>query len=332
MKKLWIILLCTISLASCNIFEKHEGEHIHIHRYDKLQYDYIITGNISSLRTMNTTYAAITKIHIEDILELGSASDIDIDFAVRNYFSDTTLTRIMNEADTKFADMGELESQFAKGLKYITTKTDIPTPRIISQFSALGQSVAVSDSLLMFSIDKYMGTDYEPYKRFYYAEQRKYMKPERIVPDCLNFYLLSNYPTPWGYGRHLTDIIMHRGKINWLVYKALGYKSISDALGYDDNDKQWCKDNGEKLWDYACQSGHMTSTDPMIIRSYTMHDPSHYVFSKNVPQGIGIWLGMKLVERYMKTHRGTTIKQLMERTDYDNMLCEIKINIAEATQ
>lgn len=332
MNKLWIILLCVFSLASCNIIEKHDSEDLRIHRYDKLQYDYIITGNISSLRTMNTTYAAITKIHIEDILELGSANDIDIDFAVRSYFSDTTLIRIMNDADTKFADMHNYETLFDKGLDYITTQTDIPTPRIISQFSALGQSVIVSDSLLMFSIDKYMGADYEPYKRFYYPAQRKYMTPERIVPDCLNFYLLSNYPTPWGYGRHLSDIIIHRGKINWLIYKALGYKNMTDALGYDDKDIRWCEKNGDKLWDYACKRGHINTTDPMIIRSYTMYDNSHYIFDEQVPQGIGIWLGMKLIDRYMKTHRDITIKELMERTDYDNILRELHVPIPAQTR
>ncbi len=44
----------------------------------------------------------------------------------------------------------------------------------------------------------------------------------RIVPDCFTFYLLSQYPLPWQPGRTLLDMIMHRGKINWIVAHILG--------------------------------------------------------------------------------------------------------------
>ena len=32
------------------------------------------------------------------------------------------------------------------------------------------------------------------YKKYYYANQRRSMSPEYIVPDCFTFYLLGQYP------------------------------------------------------------------------------------------------------------------------------------------
>ena len=51
------------------------------------------------------------------------------------------------------------------------------------------QSVVVGDSILGFSIDKYMGADYPLYKRFYYDYQCRSMEPDRIVPDCFTCYV-----------------------------------------------------------------------------------------------------------------------------------------------
>ena len=65
------------------------------------------------------------------------------------------------------------------------------------------------DSILGFSIDKYMGADYPLYNRFYYDYQCRNMEPDRIVPACFTFYLLNQYPLPWQPGRTLLDMIMH---------------------------------------------------------------------------------------------------------------------------
>lgn len=84
-------------------------------------------------------------------------------------------------------------------------KKEVPAlfvPHFYAQIAALNQSVVVGDSILGFSIDKYMGADYPLYKRFYYDYQCRSMEPDRIVPDCFTFYLLSQYPLPWQPGSY----------------------------------------------------------------------------------------------------------------------------------
>lgn len=89
-------------------------------------------------------------------------------------------------------------------------------PMIYTQISAFNESIVLSDSVLGISLDKYMGEDYPLYKRFYYNYQRRTMRPDRIVPDCLVFYLMSQYPFPMDYSRTLLDVMMHYGKsIMW---------------------------------------------------------------------------------------------------------------------
>ena len=42
------------------------------------------------------------------------------------------------------------------------------------------------------------------------------------------------------------------------------------------------------------------------------------------PPFLGIWLGMKVIERYMKNHPKMTLKSLLECTDYSGMIKDRK--------
>ena len=67
------------------------------------------------------------------------------------------------------------------------------------------------------------------------------------------------------------------------------------------------------------ERGHLTSTDPMLIRAYTHSDPSMVLNGEKIPPVIGLWLGMQLVEKYMKQHSDVSIATLLERTDFGNL-------------
>lgn len=262
-----------------------------------------------------------TKILIEDVLMLGSVDEPAINERLCAYYSDTILLRIMQDASEKFKDMTALEKGFTNGFRFLKEEIPaFPVPTVYSQISALNQSVVVGDSLLGFSLDKYMGEDYPLYRRYYYDYQRRSMTPERILPDCFTFYLLSLYPFEWRPGhRSLYDVIMHQGKIHWVVRQVLDYKTNGDALGYSEKEENWCKEHGKELWKWMAERGHLSSTDPMLIRAYTHSDPNMILNGEKIPPVIGLWLGMQLTEQYMKQHPDVTIATLLERTDFGKL-------------
>lgn len=63
------------------------------------------------------------------------------------------------------------------------------------------------------------------------------------------------------------------------------------------------------------ERGHLSSTDPMLIRAYTHSDPNMILNGEKLPPVVGLWLGMRLTERYMKKHPDVSIATLLERTD-----------------
>lgn len=330
-KRILFILLCLGFFVSCDFTgnkDQADNHNIKIDRYDHLQFEYVTTNSFTALQKMNMEYPQATKLLIEDVLAIGEVDDSKINDRMVDYFRDTTLLTLMYEAEEKFKDITSIENQFTRGFKKL--KKEIPgikIPRIYSQLSALNQSVVVGDSIIGFSIDKYMGSDYPLYKRYYHEYQSRLMTQERIAPDCFTFYLLSQYPLNWNPKRNLLDIMMHRGKINWVVSNILGYKSFEKELGYSENDIEWCKNNKDILWDNMILKGHIYTNDPMIVRSYIKEDPFRLILSIETPPSIGVWMGMQLIDKYMKINKEKTINELLNDTDYVGMISSMNLKI-----
>ena len=332
MQKILLILLSICLLSACQYggqksFIRPDGQ-IEIYRYDRLQYEASLSNSVTAIQKMKMESPQATKILIEDVLGLGTVNSPKINERIRDYYKDTVLMQVMTDVRDKYKDLTSLEEDFTKAFKRL--EKDLPNlviPRIYSQISALNQSIVVGDSLLGISLDKYLGEDYPIYKRYYYAFQRKTMNPERILPDCFTFYLMSQYPFAWEWEhRSLFDLLMYRGKIAWVVEKTLKADfSGKVSLGYTSEDIKWCKKKGRTVWKLMEERNYMDSMDPMLIRAFTTTEPNPFLKEKNIPSGIGTWMGMKIIEQYMKQHEDVTVDELLRNEDYHRILRDTEI-------
>lgn len=291
---------------------------IKVARYDRLQYEATVLNSVTAQQRMSLEFPNVTKLLIEDVLELGSVNEPAINERLYAYYSDTTLLRLMDDVSDKFKDVSDIEQGLTKG--FARLEKEVPglgVPRIYTQISALNQSVVVTDSLLGISLDKYMGEDYPLYRRYYYPHQYRSMKPDRILPDCFVFYLLGRYPFEWHPDRRtLFDQLMHRGKIYWVVSRLLDSPSPEDLLGYTDDEKAWCKAHLQKVCAWLAAGGYLSSTDPMVLRAFTRSEPGLMFEGKQLPPSIGVWLGIQWVERYWKLHPDLSVADLLEQNDF----------------
>ena len=100
---------------------------------------------------------------------------------------------------------------------------NMPLPRVYAQIGALDQSIVIGDRSIGISLDKYMGAKYPLYKQFGYTnEQLETMGRNYIVPDCVSFYLLSQFPMNNYDSRTQLEKDLHMGKVMWTVNKVIG--------------------------------------------------------------------------------------------------------------
>lgn len=238
MNKILYILYLALSLsafAACDLGfsagSSDDDVHVSVERYDRLQCRYLTTGDFSALQSMSTTYPMETRTLVENVLELGTVDETDINSRLLKYYQDTTLQALIVEAQTQYADMDDINGQFSKAFSRLRTMIpSLPVPEIYAQIGALSQSVIISGGTVGICLDKYLGADCHLYRRFYPESQRATMTRGHIVPDCLTFYLLSLYPLhnfEAATGRERDD---HIGRIQWVVNRAVG-RRVYDTPG-----------------------------------------------------------------------------------------------------
>lgn len=328
--KQWISLFLIITgllFASCRMTigesAEQEEEEISIFRYDKLLNEYVRSNSFSALQKMNMEYRQPTKILIEDVLAIGQVSDDTISQRLKTFYSDTTLLRLMDDVEAKYPDMDDVERQLMKGFRKL--KEEVPStriPHVYSQVSAFNESIVLVDSLLGISLDKYMGEDYPLYKRFYYDYQCRSMRPDRIVPDCFVFYLLSRHNLVFREGICLLDLMLHYGKINYIVQHLLDYPSIGETIGFTKAEDKWCQEYEKRIWSYIQENGHLHARDPMVMRMYMRPAPFVELLGEHAPALIGTWIGTRIITSYMEKHKDISLQDLLEMTDYHRVLEE----------
>lgn len=229
MKCLSYILLVTLCMCvGCQMklqsADDETAQHvIEIRRYDRLEYRYLTTGDFSALQEMNTEYPMETRTLVENVLQIGEATDPDINRTLLKFYQDTTLQTLIADAEARFADMDSLNHQLAVSFERLQKRLpDMRLPMVYAQLSALDQSIVVGDHSVGISLDKYLGSNYPAYLRFGYNEQqRAQMTPEHIVPDVLSYYLISLYPLRDFENRSQRERDLYVGKIQWVVNQAL---------------------------------------------------------------------------------------------------------------
>lgn len=319
-----VVVIVTFLLGSCNWSgsDKTEELYVRVHRFDKLLCDYVTLDKFTAFQRMQTECVQETKMLVEDVLDLGSIRNEQIGDRLKDFYSDTILIQLMNDALKKYEDMTELEKQFSKAFQRL--EKEIPSlkaPLVYSQISALNQSVVVGDGVLGFSIDKYMGKDYPLYKTYYYDYQIRHMTPDYIVSDCLLYYLTSEYPFPWEYRYTLLDHVIYSGKICWALVQLTGQSSIAQNLGYSKEEEKWCKENEKKLWEYLTSSGYIYSTDPLVIKGF-LYEAEHTILcGDDSPAQVGVWLGGRIVESYLK-HKDVSLDDFLQDYNFNRLLLE----------
>lgn len=233
MKKVYILLLiacCLLSACKLKLAQDDNSAEkplVEIQRYDRLEYRYLTTGDFSALQEMSTEYPVETRTLLEDVLQLGDATDSEINRKFLNFYQATKLQSLIADVETQYANIDDLNNDLNNAfLRLKKSFPDMKVPMVYAQISALDQSIIVGDMSVGISLDKYLGEDYPLYKEYYPESQRKQMSREYILPDCLSFYLLSVYPMKNFELRKQIERDLYMGKVQWIVNQVLGRKAF----------------------------------------------------------------------------------------------------------
>ncbi|MCF0203457.1 MAG: gliding motility protein GldB [Bacteroidaceae bacterium] len=205
------------------MFKNRIADEIKIKRYDRLEAQYITTAEYSTLQQMNTEYPTETRTLIEDVLRLGQVYDEDINKRFIAFFQDSTLQRVVRDAEKLYANMDDLNEGLTNAFRKLSEIfPEMSIPMVYAQIGAFDQSIIIKDGSIGISLDKYLGEDYPLYEGYFDWVQRKQMTRSRIIPDCVVFYLVSKYPLKDFHNASQEKRDEHIGKIFYITNVVVG--------------------------------------------------------------------------------------------------------------
>jgi gliding motility-associated lipoprotein GldB len=231
-------------------------------------------------------------------------------------FTNPHIDTLLQETKRVFGNLDGLKNEFHEAftnLKYYYP--DFRVPKIQTVVSGLDTDMLVSDSLIIISLDFYLGKGAKYRPKMYDYLLRRY-EPEDIVPSCLMLYGIgaSLNKTDLNDKTVMAEMIAY-GKSFYFAKHMLPCTPDSVFLWYTSDEIKGARENEDLIWARLLEDKILFSTNMIDKRNYLGERPFTIQVGEKCPGRIAQWVGWRIVDKYMSTHRDISLQQLMEMSD-----------------
>ncbi len=209
------------------------------------------------------------------------------------------------ETQKKYKDFNAIENQLTSLFKHIKYyNNQFKSPDVITMLTNIDYDsrVIYTDSLLLISLDSYLGSKHVFYNDFPgYIKQNN--KPDRIVVDVANT-IIDNQITV-ASNRSFVGKMVNEGKKMYLLDLYLPELSDDLKIGYTKEKLEWALLNEEDVWMYFIEKKLLFDSSSKLNKRFLENAPfsKFYTSQDNLSPGrIGVWLGWQIVKSYMKNN------------------------------
>jgi|SRR5690625_911690 len=237
---------------------------------------------------------------------------------------DTIQQEINREVSKAFPDFSKQKEELItlfQHLKYYFSDFEVPRVITITSNVDYRNSVILADSLLLISLDTYLGEDHE----FYYGIQKYFVKnfiESQIAPHVAREYAEKYTPRP--AERELIEYMVYHGKIQYFKEKVLPQNSAASIIGYTEEEMEWAEENEREIWGYFVENKLLYQTDPDLRRKFLDIGPFTRFglqLDNESPPQLGQYIGWQIVKQYMNRNKEVSFPDML-KTDNETIFKE----------
>ncbi len=228
------------------------------------------------------------------------------------------------EVKRVFGDASNLRDQFEEAfsnLKYYYP--DFSPPRVQTVVSGLiDNDLLVTDSLIIISLDYFLGAGAKYRPKMYEYLLRKY-DPDDIVPSCLLIYGISSRFNKIQQSDQtvLADMITY-GKAFYFAKHMLPCEPDSVFIWYTPEEINGSRNNEDLIWARFIESQVLFSTSKKVKQDYLGERPVTIQVGEKCPGRIGQWVGWRIVDKFSESHPSISLPELMAIEDAQKIFKE----------
>ena len=312
--------------SSCNKKNRFEIDtnknrvEVKIHRFDKDLLAIDTTKINTGVDSLYSRYRSFLPVFVSDVLDT-TAKDTT---AVRNLFykflTDKTFAPVNKKALKTFTDVSDIEKEVSDAYTNIHYYfPEVKLPEVYFFVSGFNRSIMMNNQFIAIGTDYYLGSDYPAYIGLTYEYAIKNMRRECLATDLVSATLFRMFPMNSSQYR-LLDNMLFRGKVLYLMSVFMSNEKPEGIIGYNAKEMKWCLTNEKHIWAAIIDQQHLFSTDVMLIKKYMNDAPFTATISQESPGRLGAWIGLRIVESYMRKNTNVSLRDLMNENNYQKML------------
>ena len=194
----------------------------------------------------------------------------------------------------------ELETLF-KHIKYNFPKTQ--TPKVITVISEMdyNNKVIYADTLLIVSLELYLGKEHKFYQFPKYLKQN--FEEKQMMPDVVSSFSMDKIAPVTD--KTLLSQMIYYGKELYLKDLLVPDYADVDKMGYTPEQIKWCEENESYMWRYFLEKEMLYSNDSKLGNRFVNPAPfsKFYLEIDNESPGrVGAWVGWQIVRSFVKNN------------------------------
>lgn len=293
MKKLFLLLLF-ITFFSCNQKSKVEKAveeiplTIQVERFDKIFYE----TPVANFPEMRKKYSAFFPKEIADSVFV-------------NKMTDPLYRELYSEVQKIYNDFSSVQTEIENTFRYIKYyfPNQNPPQKVTTLISEMDyeHKVIYSDSLLLISLDLYLGKEHKFYEFPNYFTQT--FERSQIMPDIVSDFSTRVIAPP--RDRTFLSQMIYFGKEMYLKDLILPDYDDYTKMGYTKEQQNWCEENQSEIWRYFIEDNLLYDTDSKLVARFIAPAPFskfYLVLDNESPGRTGVWMGWQIVRSFMKNN------------------------------
>lgn len=228
----------------------------------------------------------------------------------------------------RYPDESIINAQLVKGFQYAKYYfPEYETPTVIYMVSGLNNYGALTygDNTIAIGLDMFLGSNYPFYKSVGIPEYFSAQLTQDYIPVAVIRTIYRETNPFVADGRVLLNMMIQSGKEMYFAKKLLPFIDEHTRLAYTEEQLKWCQENESMIFDFFGRQQLFYDDNLQKVVRYVMDGPSATGMPAESPGNIGAWLGLQIVESYMKQYPEKSLKELItEPIDAQRFLTESK--------
>lgn len=315
-------LLCGCGNKHQYIPKDIEAIEVEIVRFDNAQLAVRPDSVKQDIEQLYANYELFMPIFVEGILGLQTEDTAYLCEMYAQFLTDTVMgfAQTNTTAQELFANVDSLQEALNTGfsrLHFLYPEWEIPTLYLF--VSGFNSSVMYYENIMGVGVDMYLGSDYPYYNQVVYDYQKQTMRKACVAGDVLSMYLAYHISYNSKYNRLLEQMIF-RGKQLFLLAQLLPNEPVWEVIGYSKEQWDWCEQYEQAIWNRIMQKRDLFKTESSVLSSYMNDGPFTAEVTQDSPGRLGVWVGWRIVDSYMRNNKDVTLRELMNENDAQKIL------------